>query len=124
MYFYESTPAGQGSYGSYATNATATAVRISYHFLFDSSTTGASLHTKIDRVLELLQTEPYEELTGTMSTQQAADYLAISKRTFERKVKAGLIIPIANDSRKNEFSKQAVLQFYMAYRGYKPTHLP
>lgn len=123
MFFYELIPAGQGSYCRYASNATAAGAHISYYFLFD---TGAitSLHTKIDRVVELLLSEPHTELVGTLTTQQAADFLAISKRTFERKVKAGLIRPIANDSRKNEFSKQAIVEFYITYRGYKPTRMP
>ena len=76
------------------------------------------------RLLEGQHQDEGSKLAGTMSTQEAADFVAISKRTFERKVQQGLISPIAKHKKKNKFSKQAVLEFFIAYWGYQPTKLP
>lgn len=127
MLFYENTPAWQESYNSYATNTSASDYIITYHFSTHTDAAIAVLHAKIDRVLFLLEDQfldQEDELVGTMSTQEAAAFIAISKRTFERKVKEGLISPIAKNMKKNKFSKQDVVRLYIVYRGYRPTHLP
>ena len=127
MLFYENTPAQQESCNSYATNTSASDHKITYHFPTHPDAAIAVLHAKIDRVLLLLedqQNDEYAGLIGTMDTREAAAFIAISKRTFERKVKEGLISPIAKNMKKNKFSKQDVVRLYIAYRGYRPTHLP
>lgn len=127
MLFYENTPAWQESYNSYATNATCVGTKFSYNIPTHPDAAIALLHTKIDRVLLLLEdqfSDQEDELIGTMSTQEAASFIAISKRTFERKVKQGQISPIAKNMKKNRFLKRDVVQLYIAYRGYKPIKLP
>ncbi|MEN5055886.1 helix-turn-helix domain-containing protein [Sphingobacterium kitahiroshimense] len=127
MFVYEYTPVQQESCCSYATNTSATDHKITYHFPAHPDAAIALLHAKIDRVLLLLEdhsSDQEDELVGTMSTQEAAAFIAISKRTFERKVKQGLISPIAKNMNKNRFLKRDVVQFFIAYRGYKPTYLP
>lgn len=127
MLFYENIPAWQESYNSYATNATCVGTKFSYNIPTHPDAAIAVLHAKIDRVLFLLEdqfSDQKDELVGTMSTQEAAAFIAISKRTFERKVKEGLISPIAKNMKKNRFSKRDVVQLYIEYRGYKPINLP
>jgi len=127
MLFYENTPAWQESYNSYATNATCVGTKFSYNIPTHPDAAIAVLHAKIERLLLLLedqQNDEYAGLIGTMDTRDAAAFIAISKRTFERKVKEGLISPIAKNMKKNKFSKQDVVRLYIAYRGYRPTHLP
>lgn len=124
MFFYECIPAGQDSCNCYATNITVVTSKISYHTTPSNQTLTADLHAKIDRVLQLLGPQEQPELVGMMDTREAAAFIAISKRTFERMVKQGLISPIANNMKKNRFSKEEVVRLYIAYRGYKPTQLP
>lgn len=128
MFFYECTPARQESCDSYATNATCARVTISYYFPSSQALSSTNLHAKVDRILVLLEWPQNEDefagLVGTMSTQEAAEFISISKRTFERKVNQGVISPIAKHMKKNRFSKQDVVRLYIAYRGYKPIKMP
>ena len=128
MFFYERIPAGQESCDRYATNATFAGTAILYYFPSSETLLETGLHAKLDRVLLLLESQKsddeYAGLVGTMSTQDAAAFIAISKRTFERRVKEGAIRPIANNMKKNRFLKADVVQLYITYRGHKPPHLP
>lgn len=128
MFFYENTPAYQEPSYCFVSHVTNSNFKITYHFPSHPDTAIAMLHAKIDRILLLLECpqneDEYAGLVGTMCTREAAEFIAISKRTFERKVKEGLISPIAKNMKKNRFSKRDVVQLYIAYRGYKPTHLP
>lgn len=126
MFFYEYIPAQQESCNSYITNTSTTDYKIAYHFSTPPAIATAVLDAKLDRVLFLLEDQSLEqedELLGTMSTQEAAAFIAISKRTFERKVKKGLIHPITKNMRKSMFLKQDVIRLYIAFRGYNPPHM-
>jgi hypothetical protein len=127
MFFYQNTASTQESGHCFGSNATSMAHSVSYYFTTQTTLSDPDLHTKVDRMLSLLEGQQQDagsKLAGTMSTQEAADFVAISKRTFERKVQQGLISPIAKHKKKNQFSKQAVLEFFIAYRGYQPAQLP
>lgn len=123
MIFYTSTPAGQGLGYCYATNTTAISSTISYHQAAHRVTL-IDLHVKVDRMLSLLANSNEQEQNDTMTTQEAADFIGFSKRTFERKVKAGEISPIVKNMKKNRFLKSDIIQLYMACRGHKPPHMP
>lgn len=126
MLYYENTPARQESCTCYATNSTFFAIK--FHYQYNPSLRHEdALHSKLDRILFLLEKDEMGEtecLEGTMSTREAADFIAISTRTFERKLKEGLIHPIAKNMKRNKFLKRDVVAFYIQYRGYKPTRMP
>lgn len=128
MFFYESTPVYRESSYCFVSHVTSSNFKIHYHLSHHPVFAEKELHGKIDRLLLLLECpqneDEYAGLVGTMCTREAAEFIAISKRTFERRVKEGAIRPIAKNMKKNQFLKRDVVQLYIAYRGYKPPHLP